>query len=593
MAWLKRLRLVQKIALWLFVSNIILLALGMAFLYSSASREAVRMNARLQENNLHVARENIEALLERSESAAISIFFDQEMKDAVLGGAGLQADPALYNQLRGQLLSVLNTAPQLSALAILGRDGFGLYTGTLEQYPYADYQACLQYIAGLGMDESQIDTFSLWAYADGRGPDGRRGFINVRKLKNIYSREDEAVMAVYLKEQAVCDLYAFFGRESFLVSRAGVVLSAPDKDRLGQDVSHTPLFSQIAAQPPGEEFAGLAGDGMEYAAAFIPRLGAYLVAVPDATALTATQSAVSRTLMILLVLCPLFSLAAAIAVSHGLTRPIARLKRVMEQARQGDFSARYAGNGASDEISYLGGAFNTLMDAAQRHITEIECAEKEKRLSEARFLQAQINPHLLYNTLDSVLMYLDRNDTQQAGRVIALLSRFFRLSLGSGEDFVALQTELDHVRAYVQLQRLCRDKQVRLIERVPPELMEVTVVRTILQPIVENAFLHAFVGSVSDGTLTVEAHRSGGDLVLSVTDDGLGMSQEELYRTREAVLSGAVCKGERGFGLKNVNRRLKARYGSRYALLVESEFGEYTRVTLTLPLEGEKETCTE
>ena len=221
-----------------------------------------------------------------------------------------------------------------------------------------------------------------------------------------------------------------------------------------------------------------------------------------------------------------------------------------------------------------------LMESISNNFLEIQRIYKQKQQSEIRLLQSQINPHLLYNTLDSALCLITKNDNRTAIHILEELSRFFKLSLSKGNFFVSFSTELSHIKSYMELQKLCRNKQIELRVTGDRTLWSVKIMKMTLQPIIENAYLHAYEGIANDGIITIEIKSCNEILHIEVTDDGTGIEDEELAQLQESLLSEEPTVG---FGLWNVNQRLKKVYGSEYGLTIDSEFGEFTRVTVTMP----------
>jgi sensor histidine kinase YesM len=277
----------------------------------------------------------------------------------------------------------------------------------------------------------------------------------------------------------------------------------------------------------------------------------------------------------------IFSYFFSVILSRELTKPITELKTVMGEVLAGDLSIRYKGVGA-DETVFLGKTFNTLLDSANSYIEEIKHSVKLKNEAEIKFLQSQINPHLLYNTLDSAQYFISQEDNAAAAVTVEELSKFFKLSLSNDSLYVTLATELHHIRCYMELQRICRGKEIELNITGDENLKRAGIVKTTLQPIVENIYLHAFEGRINDGEILIGLNEKDGDLKITITDDGVGIEDGDLVTINEEL--NAEVKNNDSFGLWNVNRRLKACYGNQYGLSIESEFGEYTRVIVLAPI---------
>lgn len=580
-------KLQNRIAILLFVMTSAVSLAGLFWLFGGVSREAVNMNASLQFSNLDIAENNITNLLKATENAALSCFYNEQAKSYVLETEPQNRSLDARRSMQNALYSAVNAQPAIGDIVIFRRDGASISSNGSIQYPYYSYESCLNYYQQRGVSMDAIENYSVWTSLGQDYLSGKYCLVNIRKLHNPDTHDDTAVMLVLIKEKAIRELFSFFGEGSYLVNTEGTVISAADGMIQNRSIADETFFKEIKSEKSTGPQHYVSQEDTRFCVP-IPQLSAWLVAVPDAGVLNTVQSSFSGMLVTALGFILGCSVLAAVFLSKGIVKPVHKLAAAMKKARNGNFSVR-CDVGGPDEIRYLGSTFNTLMDDIERYVAEVTQKEKEKRAYELRFLQAQINPHLLYNSLDSVLAYLASNDTRHAEEILMQLSGFFKIALHRGGTFVELGQEVEHVRKYMELQRLCRGKLIDLQVNIPEPLLHMPVMRTTLQPIVENSFMHAFLGSVNDGTICIEAKtiEDGRYVALSVTDDGLGMDAESI-RSVMANLDNSDFPAEKGgFGLKNVNRRLKSCYGDRYGLTIESVLGEFTKVMITLPAEGE------
>ena len=208
-----------------------------------------------------------------------------------------------------------------------------------------------------------------------------------------------------------------------------------------------------------------------------------------------------------------------------------------------------------------------------------------KRDLELRLMQSQINPHLLYNTLTSTAWYIRQNDAEKAEQLLLALGSFFKLALSSGNDSVPLADELNMIRHYLQVQNLGRGKDFIFQDCVPDALRSYKIPHLSLQPFVENAVIHGFSNYMDDGCITVSAQADADAETLSITveDNGLGILPQELDALMNAIHTYPPRGDQTHFGLYNVERRIKNKFGSAYGIRIESEVGQYTRAILLLP----------
>ena len=286
-----------------------------------------------------------------------------------------------------------------------------------------------------------------------------------------------------------------------------------------------------------------------------------------------------------------FSVFAAWLISASIYRPIKKLHDVTTTIAQNDLQALvYSRN--VDEITELGNNFN-IMIGKIRELLNAKVKEQENlKKAELKALQAQINPHFLYNTLDTIVWMAEASKTDQVIEIVRALSSFFRISLSKGKDWISIRQEIEHVRSYLAIQKMrYRDILDYKIE-VDENLMDGTILKLTLQPLVENALYHGIKNKRNGGAITVRAQSVGPDLVrLEVQDDGVGFTPYKLAEIRSMLNddSSEISLKEGGFGLENVNKRIKLYYGKQYGLYVQSEYLGGTQVVARIPLQYQLE----
>lgn len=176
---------------------------------------------------------------------------------------------------------------------------------------------------------------------------------------------------------------------------------------------------------------------------------------------------------------------------------------------------------------------------------------------------------------------MTQNNTEQSIQILEQLSEFFKLSLQKGNRIITIEAAIQSIEAYLKLQNLCRMKCFTLTVDGDLQLMQATILHMLLQPVVENSVLHGFEGSFSDGTIQINLRGHNGHVYIAISDNGMGMSEPELEQLRRQLES--PTPGETGFALWNVAQRIRMYYGPEYSVQIDSEFGEYTTVTLDIP----------
>jgi two-component system sensor histidine kinase YesM len=279
-----------------------------------------------------------------------------------------------------------------------------------------------------------------------------------------------------------------------------------------------------------------------------------------------------------------FSVLAAWGISRSIYIPIKKLHDVTTTITKNDLQALVTSDNV-DEITELGMSFN-IMIGRIRELLDSKIKEQENlKKAELRALQAQINPHFLYNTLDTIIWMAEAKQTDQVIEIVRALSSFFRISLSKGKDWITVGEEIERTRSYLTIQKMrYRDIMDYEIE-VDQEVLDNTILKLILQPLVENAVYHGIKNKRQGGAITVRAKRKNeSEVLLEVEDDGIGFTPEKLARIQAVVNddSGDI-RLESGFGIDNVNKRIKLYYGRQYGLSIKSAHNTGTCVSLVIP----------
>ena len=287
-----------------------------------------------------------------------------------------------------------------------------------------------------------------------------------------------------------------------------------------------------------------------------------------------------RYFIILLMLLMLMMLAVVNRIaSQGISRPILRLNDSVREYEAGEKPEIYIGG--PQEIRHLGHSIQKSYEQIEELMKKIVLEQNERRKSELDALQSQINPHFLYNTLESITWMVEGERNDDAVFMISQLARLFRISLSKGRTIISIKDEIQHAQSYMNIQKI-RYKNTFSIEfDVEPEIYSYSTVKLILQPLLENAINYGVSGLDENGEIRVEGRKEGEQILLSVTDNGIGMSEEEA----SLVLtdSSRIHKRGSGVGLVNVNRRIQIYFGNEYGLSIESELDEGTRVLIRIP----------
>lgn len=275
-------------------------------------------------------------------------------------------------------------------------------------------------------------------------------------------------------------------------------------------------------------------------------------------------------------------LAAALLVgwiiSHMLSRPLQRLETAMEQFEQDADGFTFQPVAGTREVQELSDSFGHMVRRIQQLMTTVREEEIDLRKTELKALQAQINPHFLYNTLDSIAWMCERGKNADAVKMVHALAKLFRISISKGHELIPIEKELQHAEAYLLVQKFRYKNQFTYHFTVDESCLHDLCNKITLQPIIENAITHGLDLLVEPGHIEIEVAADGDDVLFKVSDDGIGMPPEQVAELLQNEPSDRT-----GIGIKNVNDRLRIYFGPQYGLSIESVPDEGTTVTIRMP----------
>ncbi len=275
----------------------------------------------------------------------------------------------------------------------------------------------------------------------------------------------------------------------------------------------------------------------------------------------------------------------SVRLARSVTQPVVDLSRRAEDVIGGDLAVREPVRSETYEIRTLSEGIEQMISRINAQIQEITQKQTSLRRAELALLQAQINPHFLYNTMDTIIWLIEADRSQAAVEMVSNLSDFFRHSLSRGEDVITLGEEERHVRSYLQIQQARYKDILDYTICIDSGLQGTKLPKLTLQPLVENALYHGIKLKRGKGCIYVTSRGEGADVLIQITDDGAGMAAERL-----AELKWALETGERvGFGLVTVHERLRLLFGPPYGLTLSSRQGVGTTVTVRIPRGGKEE----
>ena len=290
---------------------------------------------------------------------------------------------------------------------------------------------------------------------------------------------------------------------------------------------------------------------------------------------------VREMILLLLVLAAIILVTALFTswlLSRLLTRPLRGLASAMETFESDADQFTYHPVGGTKEVQELSSSFGHMVIRIQQLVTTVREEEINLRKTELKALQAQINPHFLYNTLDSIAWMCEQGRNTDAVKMVHALATLFRISISKGHELIPIAKEIEHAKSYLQIQKYRYKNRFTYQFHVDPDCLEYLCNKITLQPIIENAIAHGLDLLVDEGRIDVDVRQVGDDIVFCVEDNGVGMSQEQIVSIMEHG-----PKDRTGIGIRNVNDRLKIYFGKDYGLHITSQLDVGTRVEIRMP----------
>ena len=402
--------------------------------------------------------------------------------------------------------------------------------------------------------------------------------LMARIIKEYNTYEPLGMLLLSINEQALRDIYTqgiqveegsiLIWSDNGVLSEAGLALTQQEK----------------AEMMPwqGQEYHTASLGGKEYLISYFSDEDVgwhYGYAVPMEY-LTRQVFSVSRYFLLVAVAALLLFFPVVLFATELITRPMKKLLGAMSQFQTGDFETHIDFR-SQDEIGQLGHGFNEMVDHIESLISRVYVLKIKEREAELTALQSQINPHFLYNTLDSIHWKAQKNQQPEIADMVWHLSELFRMSLNKGNRFGTVASDFCFIRRYLSLQQLRYGDRITHRIELSPEVESLEIPKLLLQPFVENAVYHGLEAKAGTGLIEVSCEMVEGMLEFRVFDDGVGMPQETARELEQGNIKGEHRMG--GYAVGNIVERLNLVYGKNYTLTVRSHVGQGTEVKLRLP----------
>lgn len=466
-------------------------------------------------------------------------------------------------------------------VVIIGENGFQYSSSGRDSYDFEGLRNQLWYRNSYDIQGDIVFISSFLEKFDRANQEERYVFSAFSRVMD--KGRELGTILVNVDEKYLSDLYALPGEKSniYIFDSKGNIVSSHDKSLLGKNYIGVGNFRNLYGENQSHIIKKL---GKEYLLSnyYDPQTGWTIVEEMPGSVIMKPLNQFMLILMAVLAGCLLAGAGMSYYVAERMAKPVLKLCRSMNQVRQGDFDV-ISDVGGYEEVTQLKDSFNDMAGEIRNLMESVQQKEIRKRKSEMDFLRAQINPHFLYNTLFSIQCMTELGKNDQAVLMMAALIDLLKKTLSVDDDFITLKEEFESTEKYLVLQQIRYGDKIHFECDMEPETENYLVPALIIQPIVENAIFHGIEAKEEPGLIVVESTIMDEALLITVSDDGIGMNEQELRQLYERFDNREYQNGK-SIGIMNVQNRIKINFGEKYGLTVESETGIGTSVTMKLPV---------
>lgn len=491
-----------------------------------------------------------------------------------------QETDSMYQQILTQFNTVVETRQDISNIGVISLNGESIINNGQDILnPNIALEDVDWYLDALEEEGTQLSS----SHVQNVIKDNYKWVVTLsRGIINPFSGEKAGVFFIDLNYKVIKDLCENNDWEPnhylFITDENGRIIYHPKQQLLYSDLREERI--QEVLECKSNYFLTDEGEKSQlYTISKSEKTGWYVVGVSALADFMKEKDDAERLYLLTAVLLLFLALLLAVFLSAAITRPIKKLKLSMGQVEKGNFENASIEVRDVNEIGSLSNSFNIMTYRIQQLMEQNIQEQEQKRTSELKALQAQINPHFLYNTLDSIIWMAEGNKNQEVVIMTSSLAKLLRQSISNENELVPLGKEVEYTVSYLTIQKMrYRDKMDFEIQ-MEDEIKQVSIIKLILQPIVENAIYHGIKYKEGKGLILIKGYEMGEDAIIEVCDNGIGMKPETLAQ----IWEGKKEEGENGVGVMNVQMRLKLYYGENYGISFSSEYESGTKVTIRIP----------
>lgn len=597
--WIRLIKIQNRLVASFAIFSLVPLLITGYFAYDRSS-EAIRQKISVSTIQvMNQVSENIQNELNKLENDSVDIAFSDLVQDSLNSYPVMNEWEKFDAELRMQKMLAKKFSSFHSVSDVL------LYTDRKEKIiAYGDasfkYRLIPEYVEAVLAEAAAKNGVPLWTIAgqdeEEYSETSRFRIINYGKVGILLSRSFKSLegvpigtIIIRIDEKYILakfkDVDLGSGAQIFILNSQGTVVSSRNPDieaaRMYPDASFVEALAQNKENGLFSFHTDISGKRHLVAYTYIPSADWYLVSTIPFSYLNDEPVKIGVFIAVLGIVCLLLAMLLSFVVSQSISRPLNKLMKSMNNVKNGNFVIRIHDNN-NDELGVVTTHFNHMVSELRFLIDEVKSKEVSKRLAELKALQAQINPHFLSNTLNTVRSLANLQKADNIASIITSLIQLLHASMGKGSERVTLREEIEYVRNYLNIMAYRYYDKFQVHIEMENDILDCSVLKFILQPIVENAILHGIEPMEGQGLIAIKGYRDGDELRITVTDNGVGIHEQELNRLMSEKPEKAN-RGLSGIGVWNVDQRIKLYFGEKYGISIQSVPNLYTTVEIMIP----------
>ncbi|NBD25766.1 cache domain-containing sensor histidine kinase [Paenibacillus glycinis] len=580
MRYYRRLPLRMKLLLWIFPLLLLPdIAIG-EYSYHVAAKQVL---SKMDESQKSLANETV-SHLDYFSKDILDIYYYLYLSTelhTVLLNRDQDLDPNLTQNVFQSINRLMVTRQFFKSLAIYGINGKMVEFGNLPAVSYDDFMKTASYrtvFANAGQGTWDIQDAAAPIFL--RSPSPR--IIFARPYSDLVNLDLQGFVVIGIDETELRRSYASEspGVETLVTNNDGEIISDSQGRWIGQSIRQTPYYQSQAGRALKEVDWAPPSSSWLITHERSKLTGWHVIVVRPRSELIGQLKPIKSFTLLVIIGLLILAISCTWYISTWFTKPITQLLASMRKVQKGDFTQSISVVD-EDELSQLNRGYNTMVRRVGQLIEEVYQVELKQKDSELKLLQSQINPHFLYNTLNSVSLFALQHGDHQVAQMIYALSTFFRMNLSGGKDLITLGEELQLVESYLFLQKIRFGDKIDYEVELDPAAADFPIPKLLIQPFVENAIVHGIEPLEEPGYIGISAEAEDGMLIIQVRDNGSGMTPERL----------SGIDDDPGYAIANIKERVRLHYGDEASIDIQSALGAGTIVRLKIRWRKERMEC--